>query len=68
MNEQKIGACIRMAMAKVGFGRNDLSKIMGKSGPTITSYTQGKCKNIDILTKIAEACGMSYEEMMKLPD
>lgn len=66
MNEEKIGACVRMAMAKNGYGRNDLCKIMDKSGPTITSYTQGKCKNIDILTDIAKACGMTFDEMMSL--
>jgi len=57
-----------MAMAKNKLSNRDLAIKLGKTRQTAHSYTQGKCKNIETLADIAEACGITYETMMKLAD
>tara|TARA_R110000751_G_scaffold106418_1_gene202444 strand:+ start:129 stop:335 length:207 start_codon:yes stop_codon:yes gene_type:complete len=68
MKDEQIGACIRMAMAKTQMSNKDLAARLGKTRQTAHSYSQGRCKNIDVLNDVAEACGMSYDQMMKLAD
>lgn len=68
MKEEQIGSCVRMAMAKNQLSTKELSILLGKTRQTAHSYTQGKCKNIETLADIAEACGITYETMMKLAD
>jgi len=68
MEEAKIGACIRMAMAKTQMTNTQLAAKLGKTRQSAHSYTQGKCKNIDTLGEIAEACGMTYDQMMGLAE
>jgi DNA-binding Xre family transcriptional regulator len=68
MKELQIGACVRMAMAKNQMSKRELAIKLGKTRQTTHSYSQGKCKNIETLADIAEACGLTYEKMMKLAD
>ena len=68
MNEDQIGACVRMAMAKNQMSNRELAIKLGKTRQTAHSYTQGKCKNIETLADIADACGLTYEKMMALAD
>lgn len=68
MGKDKISRCIQMAMIKAGFKNVDLEEKLDKSKQTIQSYRRGDCGNIVKLTEVAEACGMTYEEMMRLAD
>jgi len=68
MNEEQIGSCVRMAMAKNKLSNRDLAIKLGKTRQTVHSYTKGKCKNIETLADIAEACGITYEKMMGLSE
>lgn len=68
MNDEQMGACIRMAMAKNKLSNKDLAIALGKTRQTAHLYSQGKTRNIDTLEKIAEACGITYGQMMKLAD
>ena len=68
MTEEHIGACIRMAMSQKELRSTQLAEILSKSVVTINTYRQGKCPSVIVLTAIAEACGMTFEEMMKLPN
>ena len=68
MKTDQIGACIRMAMAKNQMSNRELAVKLGKTRQTIHSYTRGHCQNINTLADIAEACGITYEKMMKLAD
>lgn len=66
MNQEKIAICIRMAMARKGFTVTALAKVLGRSRTTVSEYAKGNCTDIRKLADIAEACGMTYEEMVAL--
>lgn len=68
MNEDEIGQCVRMALAKAGMNQADLAKKMNISRQAISQYAKGKCKNILILEKIAYRCDMTLVEMMGLAE
>jgi len=68
MGKDKISRCIKMAMIKAGITNDELAKVLSKTRATIQAYRRGDCGSIPKLTDVAEACGMTYEEMMKLAD
>lgn len=68
MTKAKIGHCIRIAMALADIKPPELAKKLGASVQTISSYRAGRCPNIAKLNEVAEACDMTYDQMMALSD
>ena len=66
MTEEEIGKSVRLAMAHKGISGKDLAKAMDVVPLTISKWRQGRCKDIIILTQLAEACDMTFSEMMAL--
>ncbi len=68
MNEDEIGQCVRMALAKAGMNQAELAELMGISRQAVGQYARGAIKNVLILEKVAGHCGMSLVEMIGLAE
>jgi transcriptional regulator with XRE-family HTH domain len=68
MNDEYIGTCVRMAMAKNRVSNWNLARLMGVSVVTVANWRKGKIRDIETLTFIAEFCGLTREEMLDLAD
>ncbi|GEM_PF-6706320 len=68
MSDSKIKKCIKMAMIRGDISSPELAKALNVSEDTVVNYRAGKTDSIKKLTRIATACGMNYEDMMKLAD
>ena len=66
MDDDYIGSCIRMAMSKNRVSNPKLAAHMGCSLVTVINWRNGKIRDIETLTRVADFCGMTREEMLAL--
>ncbi len=66
MTQEQTAEAIRMAMAKKGIKGKDLASMLGVAPLTLSRWRDAGCNSMRDLTKIAEICDMSFEEMMEL--
>lgn len=60
--------CIRVAMPKKGINNKDLAKACGVSVTTVSGWRNKGCPDLRWLEKVAKACDMTLDELMKLAD
>lgn len=68
MNRETISKCVKMAMIRKGIDSPGLAEALKVTEATIANYRAGKVADLGKLSNCAEACGMTFAEMMKLAD
>jgi transcriptional regulator with XRE-family HTH domain len=68
MKREKLSKCIKIAMMKKGVSQGEMAKLIGVGLSSIANYRAGRVMNILKLTALAEACDMTFDELMKLAD
>ena len=68
MNQANLSKCVKMAMTKKGIDTLDMSKKLSVGESTVANYRAGKVRDIQKLSDFAEACDMTFNELMALAD
>jgi len=67
MIKSKMGKCIQLAMTKAGISGEALAKTLGVT-PTTVSRWRKECGDLDTLELVADQCGYTIDELIKLAD
>ena len=68
MTDLDTGKCIRVAMSKANISNKSLAKACAVSVTTVSGWRNTGCPDLRWLEKVAKACDMTLDELMKLAD
>ena len=68
MTDLDTGKCIRVAMSKADISNKALADVCGVSVTTVSAWRNNGCHDLRWLEKVAKACDMTRDELMKLAD
>ena len=68
MTDLDTGKCIRVAMEKADIDNRSLAGTCGVSLTTVSGWRNKGCPDLRWLEKVAKACDMTCDELMKLAD